>query len=132
MPVIEKLDPKERVRLQELRNQCRLRRHWMDTYVPPFFEKTGAFIGCQIIMHWRCETCGTIRHDGLGTDYSLWARRYEYPDGYQLDTDEERPTSEDLRRWMVKRNRALGIPNPPAAPAKKKPTLSETLKTGKK
>lgn len=129
MPVIQKLDADERRRLQELRYKCRLRRHWMDTFVPPFFEKTGAFVTASIIMHWRCETCGTIRHDALTSTYELIGRRYEYPEGYQLDTDEERPTAEALRQWMVKRNRALGIRNPPAAPPKVKKTLSESLRS---
>lgn len=132
MPVFEKLDPKERQRLAELRNQCRLRRHWMDTFVPPYFEKTGGFTVARHIIHWRCETCGTIRHDGLSDTYELLVRRYEYPDGYRLDTDEERPTAENLRQWLIKRNRTLGIPNPPSRPPKApKTSLSESLRSTK-
>lgn len=130
MSVITKLTPEERAQVQELRKKCRLRRHWMDDYVPPFFEKTGAFHGCKHILHWRCETCGTVRHDGLSGTGELWARRYEYPDGYKLDTDEERPTADDLRMWLIKRNRAAGIPSAPTTSPKAsvKLSVSEQLK----
>jgi hypothetical protein len=127
MSVIEKIDPADRKRLLEMRNLCRLRRHWMDTFTPPFFEKTGAFVAATHIAHWRCEACGTVRHDGIDRMGGLLVRRYEYPDGYRLDTDEERPTADDLRLWMIKRNRALGIRNPPS---KQKVSLSESLRQG--
>lgn len=129
MPVIEKLSASDRSRLVELRNMCRLRRHWMDTFTPPFFEKTGAFTVAKHIVHWRCETCQTVRHDGLDQMGGLLVRRYEYPDGYRLDTDEERPTADDLRLWMIKRNKALGIRQPPSK-AKVEMSVSESLKQG--
>lgn len=128
--VIKPLSREDRNRISELRNQCRLRRHWMDTFTPPFFEKTGAFIGATNIMHWRCETCGTVRHDGIDALGGLLVRRYEYPDGYRLDTGEERPTADDLRLWMIKRNRALGIRNPPTK-AKATLSVSEQLRASK-
>lgn len=127
MSVIERIDPAERERIRDLRNKCRLRRHWMDTFTPVSFEKTGAFYGATHIMHWRCETCGTVRHDGLDRNGGLMVRRYEYPDGYRLDTDEERPTADDLRLWMIKRDRALGITAPPSR-AKAALSLSQQLK----
>jgi hypothetical protein len=125
--VIEKIDPAERKRLVEMRNLCRLRRHWMDTFTPVEFEKTGAFIAATQILHWRCEACHTVRHDAIDRVGGLLARRYEYPDGYRLDTDEERPTADDLRMWMIKRNRALGIRQPPTK-AKVNLSVSEQLR----
>lgn len=113
--------------LEELRYNCN-RNHWMAPCGPsPDFTPTGLFRTARYINHWRCEKCGTRRNDAVTANGGLITRRYEYPDGYLYGKEEERPTSDELRLWMVKRNKALGI-SAPASKAKTKLSVSQQLR----
>lgn len=107
MSIIERISPEERDRLRDARKQCRMLGHRWEEYYPGDFNMTPAFYAADSIFHVRCETCGTERHDAFMKDGELDIRRYDYPDGYRYDEDEERPTLQDIRLWMVKRNRAM-------------------------
>lgn len=90
---------------EDLQFACRLMGHAWDTFTPVEFHGTSMW---RRSFHLRCVRCGTIRHDALDSRGQLMTRRYEYPDEYRMQ-GEERPTSDDLRLWMFKRNRALGV-----------------------
>lgn len=127
MSITQAVDPD----IEAARRRCRSLGHrWDDEYVPPFFTRTGAFMGARHVLHLLCETCGTVRHDACDTNGGVMTRRYEYPDGYCYTEEEERPSSDELRLWMIKRNRSLGVPVP-SGPSKKKAAslpLSQQLK----
>jgi hypothetical protein len=92
---------------KELQMQCRSLRHSWDFFTPVQWSPGyGLMTQARDRLHLRCLRCGTVRHDGYDKDGELLARRYDYPDDYKIDVD-ERPTTAQLRLWMVKRNRAL-------------------------
>lgn len=99
---------KQRADQAVVRYACRATRHWMEHVSPradwrrpdtPTWHKAWA------ILHYECQRpgCEVWRHDAIdGTGYLL-ARKYERPDWYELDADEERPTADELRLWMHRR-----------------------------
>jgi hypothetical protein len=48
-----------------------------------------------------------VRHDAFETNGELATRKYEPPEGYYLTKTEEKPSTEELRLWMLKRQRRL-------------------------
>jgi hypothetical protein len=76
---------------------------------PPDFTRTGLFRVARHVNHWLCVKCGTCRHDAISATGGLLARRYDYPDGYLRSKEEPRPTSDELRLWIAKKNRSMGF-----------------------
>lgn len=92
--------------LEDLRNLCRTTgHHWVAYDGGPFAQATA----WGRANHFVCKQCQTRRHDAVNRFGGLVSRRYEYVDDYRLGRDEERPTADELRLWMMKRNRRLGI-----------------------
>lgn len=91
--------------VERMQYECRFLRHSWDVFSPIDFARTGLW---KRAIHLRCLRCGTVRHDALDSRGELLTRRYEYPDEYRMDID-ERPTGDQLRLWMLKRNKALGL-----------------------
>lgn len=95
--------------LEELRNQCRLLGHsWAEVQRPHDFVVSGKFYLADRFLHLTCARCASERHDGIRSRTGeVMARRYKYADGYQYDTDEERPSGDDLRLWVLRKARML-------------------------
>jgi hypothetical protein len=57
-------------------------------------------------VHYQCQRCSTVRRDIIDrVNGRLLQRRYYHPQGYQTARD-ERPTTEEMRQFEVKRQRA--------------------------
>lgn len=126
MSVFERIDPAKRTEIDELRNRC-YRSHWWELSPPhPEFTRNGLFVLTKYVNHWCCQKCTAYRSDGIDANGGLLVRRYKWPEGYLRTKDEERPTSDELRLWVAKRNRALGVVSPRSATPK--PRLSEELR----
>jgi hypothetical protein len=89
--------------IERVQYECRFLRHSWDVFSPVGFAHSGLW---RRAIHLRCPRCGTVRHDALDVHGELLTRKYEYPDEYKMDQD-DRPTSDQLRLWMLKRNRAI-------------------------
>lgn len=88
--------------IERIQYECRFLRHAWDQFTPIDFEHRGLW---RRAIHLRCPRCGTTRHDALDVHGELLTRKYEYPDEYKMDRD-ERPTAEQLRMWIYKKNRS--------------------------
>lgn len=95
--------------LEELRNECRLLGHsWKETTRPQEFVVSGKFYLADRFMHLLCARCKSKRHDGIRSRTGeVVARRYKYAEGYQYDADEEHPSGDDLRLWVLRKERML-------------------------
>ena len=78
--------------LETLR-KCRLRGHHMDEYNPREDYELGGWAG---VLHWRCSTCGTERHDYVDENGEVGRRRYVWPDGYKVAM-QDMPVKPELR-----------------------------------
>jgi hypothetical protein len=87
--------------------QCRLLRHAWEVYKPSGDPRFGVW---RNALHLRCLRCGMTRHDAFDVLGGLSTRRYMPPENYYLSKDEEKPTTEQLRLWMLKHQRRLGKP----------------------
>lgn len=111
MSVVQTYTKAERLEREELQYRCRAgKNHWMDPCGQPAdFTPTGLFRAARIINHFVCVKCGTTRHDAISATGGLMLRRYYYPEGYLLSGDEARPTADELRLWIARRNKTMGI-----------------------
>jgi hypothetical protein len=87
---------------------CRLLRHAWDVLSPAeaaeVLRESGQVGRNSILL--RCMRCHALRHDQIDTIGGLQSRRYDYPDEYRTSV-EDRPSTSDLRLWILKRNRSL-------------------------
>lgn len=90
--------------IQDVSYQCRLLRHAWQVFVPEDFSRQGVW---RNALHLTCLRCGMVRHDAFETSGELATRRYDAPEGYYLTKDEEKPTTAELRQWILKRQRRL-------------------------
>lgn len=89
--------------------ECRLRRHQWDG--PKMFalsEKRTSFV----VMRFTCRTCKMERTDVYTRMGDLDHRYYRPPTGYhiQYEENEERLTTRDVARWMIRRQRQGELP----------------------
>jgi hypothetical protein len=81
--------------------------HWWDEFNPTDWTRPqGLFRGARYVLHLRCQRCLAERHIGFDANGGLLCNRYDYPDGFKM-TEDERPTVEQQRLWLVKRDRAV-------------------------
>jgi hypothetical protein len=92
---------------EELQRQCRFYRHaWEVVPTPPGWRRTGHFTDARYVLHLRCIRCTSVRNDGFDSNGDLVARSYDMVEGYSMSAD-ERPSTMELRLWMVKRRARL-------------------------
>jgi hypothetical protein len=93
--------------IEELQRQCRFYRHaWEVAPPPPDWRRTGRFMSARYVLHLRCIRCTSMRNDGFDSSGDLVARQYDMVEGYSMPAD-ERPSTMELRLWMVKRRNRL-------------------------
>ncbi len=66
----------------------------------------------------KCDRCPTVRYDCLDWRGEVGQRHYLYPEDYQYDSAEERPSRADLRLAMIGAKRPRRRPRP-TEPVKK-------------
>lgn len=95
-----------------VRFACRGTRHWMD-HVPPRSEwrrpDSDTWRRAWAVLHYECQRpgCEVWRHDAIDSSGYLAARFYDYPDWYNM-TEDERPSTEELRLWMLAQQDVAG------------------------
>lgn len=92
---------------QDVSYSCRLLRHAWKLMKPsdPRLSDYEHHRLYRNVLHLECLRCPTLRHDSFDTNGHLQHRKYDYPDDYRMD-EEERPTQEQLRLWMMKKSMA--------------------------
>lgn len=93
---------------QDVSYQCRLLGHAWNVYVPEDFSRLGVW---RNALHLKCLRCTMARHDAFESNGTLATRKYDPPEGYYLKGAEEKPTTEELRLWVLKRQRRLASSN---------------------
>lgn len=85
----------------EIGMACRGLRHAWDFY-NPVNPKPSKW---PLAVYLRCQRCTSARHDFYDNDGYLRSRRYLHVEGYKM-TKDEKPTTEDVRKWMADRYRS--------------------------